>query len=139
MKHNWDMLVRLHLTLCSDKKHKSCRCHTFFNKVLLGFILFNESLCWLICSIRVEDFIQSWITLLIIEKVHKLFFCEVRFLLCTSETRLDIHIYLKDDDVLHVYNILLIFSTTTYTKFINMADTRKKSGVSYRQHGVEVF
>ena len=36
-------------------------------------------------------------------------------------------------------NKLQLAKSGTHTKFIKMAGARKRSGVSYRQHGVEAF
>lgn len=58
---------------------------TFLCKVFVWLIFLNDGLSFFTSAVWKEDFIEAWISLFIVQKLHKLIHCQVRFFLCTTE------------------------------------------------------
>lgn len=58
---------------------------TFLCKVFVWLIFLNNGLSFFTSAVWKEDFIEAWISLFIVQKLHKLIHCQVRFFLCTTE------------------------------------------------------
>ena len=62
---------------------------TFLCKVSVWFIFVDYGLSFFTCAVGEEDFIKARVSLLIVEKLHKLIYCQVGFFLCTTEINKD--------------------------------------------------
>lgn len=62
--------------------HLDC---TFLRKVFVWFILINDHLGLFKGAVWEKNFIETWISLLIVKKVYKLVHSQVWLFLCTAE------------------------------------------------------
>ena len=72
--------------------HYCVRRVTFCCHVLPGLVLIDEVLGLSHSVVGVEDLVQPWVPLLLVQKLHKLLNCQVRLFLSSSDKRTKLYI-----------------------------------------------